>query len=181
MADERCLHAPLAKPRLLERQEAQHQIREPAQLGQAPLAPRPHLGRDQVHGPDATRPNGLDHGEVRGGTVDGHMQHHAIGERPLRDFAPHAPHHVDLAQAREPHGPVLSRDADHLGAGLAHAGTAPGSDAHRRILLKQRADHRRGVGIAGRLEGREEDRPGPCAVRGWHGPERSRQAIDRVG
>ena len=181
VADECGLHPALTEPFLLERQQAEPQVGEPPQLRKPPPAPRPHLRRHQVHRPDAARTDRLDDREVRRRAVDRYVEHHAIRERPLRDLAPDPAHHVDLAEPGQAHRAVLRGDADHLGPRLTHARTAPGGDAEAGIELEERADHRSGVGIAGRLEGREEDRPGRCAMRRCHAPERSREPVDRVG
>ncbi len=55
MADEHGAHAVLVVEALLERQQAQHQIDRAADRPHAPLAPRPDLRADVLHGADPAR------------------------------------------------------------------------------------------------------------------------------
>jgi hypothetical protein len=146
----------LAEPLLLERKQAQHEVREPSQLADPPTAPRPDLRRDEV---DDARPrpaHDLADREVRRRRVDRDVGDDPVGLAPAPDPLDLPAHRGDASERVEPHRSVLRGGLDQARPGLGHPRPAPGVDPQIGHLGAERGDHRRGVRVAARLERREE-------------------------
>ncbi len=156
--DEAGVHALRFEPWFLEWEEAEDEVGAFAELFDAPGAPRPELGRDEVDDFAIGAFGDPADGEVGGGGIDGDMEDDfgVVGE-PAGDVFVDALVLADFFPAGDADDGVVPGFVDDGGARGAHFRAAPGEDGEVRVASFEFADDDGGVVIARGLEGGEED------------------------
>ena len=131
VADELDRHAGSLVERRLEGKDREHPAHPSGHLADAPLPPRPELGRDEVHHrhPGPARPAGEPQVELR--EVDQHERARALGAEPGPERAIGAIEGGDAADrlARADRG-VRGRIHHHVHPGRAHVPAAHAHEPH---------------------------------------------------
>ncbi len=157
MADERGIAAALAKPRLFERQAAQHVVAQPSHFLGPPRRPGPDLRRSIVEDRDAVDLGPPGDPPIEARIVD---QHDGIGPVVAEiaiGAAGQVPELVKIGQdAAEPHDGQFGQIGVEFAADGRHPRTSVADGFQRLVALLQLANEVGGVQVAAGLAGTKE-------------------------
>ena len=160
VADELGGDVALLEEALFEGEEAEDHVGHAAELVDAPAAPGPDLGGDEVDDFDAAGFGEFADGEVGGGGVDGDMGGDGVFVEPVGDAGVDSLVFADFGETGHAHDGVVAGAFDDGGAGAFHFGAAPGEDIEGGVSAAEFGDDTCGVVVTAGLEGREEQASG---------------------
>src|SRR5678815_5834100 len=108
------MNAPLEEERFLKGEEAQHQVRAPAQLADAPPTPGPDLRSDEVHHFDSVPLRDRAHRKIGSRRIDRNVQHRAMLEHPGIDASIHAAMLLHLLEPGHAYDRIVALSLIHI-------------------------------------------------------------------